>query len=31
MMQRRFARVDDDDLYDDEGNGPYDKRYPASG
>ena len=25
--ERRF--VDDDDLYDDEGNGPYDKRYPG--
>ena len=27
--QRRLARVDDDDLYDDDGNGPYDKRYPG--
>ena len=29
MMQRRFARMHDDDLFDDEGNGPYDKRYPG--
>jgi hypothetical protein len=26
VAQRRYARVDDD-LYDDDGNGPYDKRY----
>jgi hypothetical protein len=30
-MTMRRSRLDDDDLYDDDGNGPYDKRYLANG
>ena len=29
VMRRSTRNLDDDDLYDDEGNGPYDKRYPG--
>jgi hypothetical protein len=29
VMRRSTRNLDDDDLFDDEGNGPYDKRYPG--